>query len=167
VTRRSPLADRRATVRLAGRLAPLVGAGDLIVLSGDLGAGKTFFARALLRALGLPGDVQVTSPTFTLVHEYQLSLRVLHADAYRLLGDAEELLALGLGDALGEGALVLLEWGEPYIEWLGGDALVLRFEQAHGTSDSSRTVLLSGLGPRGVALYTRLMAQRSLGGKSS
>ena len=103
------LANRRATVRLAGRLARVLAPGDLVVLGGDLGAGKTFFARALLRALGVSREIDVTSPTFTLVHEFRARLTVLHADAYRL-GSADELLALGLRDALGEGA-DLSRWG--------------------------------------------------------
>jgi tRNA threonylcarbamoyladenosine biosynthesis protein TsaE len=143
------LASRRATVHLARRLAPLLRPGDLVVLGGDLGAGKTFFTRALLRALGVPRDREVTSPTFTLVHEFSAALRVLHADAYRLAsrGDVE---ALGLREARGEGACIVVEWGEPYIDALGGDALVLRLEPAR--APNGRRVTVSGCGPRGEAL---------------
>jgi tRNA threonylcarbamoyladenosine biosynthesis protein TsaE len=121
------LADRRGTIGLARRLAPLLAASDLVVLSGDLGAGKTFFARALCRALGVPPDVEVTSPTFTLMHEYAARWPIVHADAYRLR-DETELLALGIREARGEGALLLVEWGEPYVDLLGGDALVVTLE---------------------------------------
>jgi tRNA threonylcarbamoyladenosine biosynthesis protein TsaE len=147
------LSNRRATTRLAGRLAPLVAPGDLIVLSGDLGSGKTFFARALCRALGVGPDVDVTSPTFTLVHEIRGRLPIQHADAYRLKS-ADELLGLGLRDALGEGAVVLLEWGEPYIDVLGGDALVVTLEHLSGSA-TGRRALIRAVGPRARSILER------------
>ncbi len=150
-----PLRTRRATIHLAHQLAPALEGGDLVILGGDLGAGKTFFARALLRELGVPQEMQITSPTFTLVHEYHARLRILHADAYRL-GSAEELIALGLGEALAEGALLVLEWGEPYVEALGGDALVVQFEQGMPITASSRIASIRGVGTRGTLLRDRL-----------
>jgi len=150
------LASRRATVHLARRLAPLLRPGDLLVLGGELGAGKTFFARALLRALGVPRDREVTSPTFTLVHEFSAALRILHADAYRL-ASRSDVDALGLREARGEGACVVIEWGEPYVEALGGDALVLRLELVH--RPNARRAAVSGCGPRGEALARGIMLQ--------
>lgn len=120
-----PLPSRRATIRLAQALAPALRGGDLVLLEGDLGAGKTFFTRALCRALGVPRDVRVTSPTFALVQELEGRLRIAHADLYRL-GDADELGPLGLRDARGEGALLVVEWGGPHASELGGDALTLQ-----------------------------------------
>jgi tRNA threonylcarbamoyladenosine biosynthesis protein TsaE len=119
-----PLPTRRATIRLARRLAPLLAGGDLVVLSGGLGAGKTFLVRAICRALGLPESVPVTSPTFTLVQEYATKPALAHADLYRL-ADERDVRRLGLDVMRDEGWLVLVEWGEPYIGALGGDALVL------------------------------------------
>jgi tRNA threonylcarbamoyladenosine biosynthesis protein TsaE len=149
------LPTRRATVRLARRLAPHLSRSDFIVLSGDLGTGKTFFVRALCRALGVPSEVEVTSPTFTLVHELSARIPIVHADAYRLKDEAE-LLALGLREARSEGALLLLEWGAPYAEALGGDALALKFE--HLASASGRRVTIEAQGPRGEALLAALKA---------
>ena len=140
------LPTRRATIRMARRLGPLLRPGDLLVLSGDLGTGKTFFTRALCRTLGVPPTVDVTSPTFTLLQEHTGQFAILHADAYRLK-DESELLALGIRDALGDGALVVLEWGEPYVDVLGGDALVISL--THGLTPSSRRAALRGLGRRG------------------
>jgi tRNA threonylcarbamoyladenosine biosynthesis protein TsaE len=143
------LVNRRSTVRLAERVAPLLRPGDLVLLSGDLGAGKTFFVRALCRALGVPPSVEITSPTFTLVHELEGRLPIVHADAYRLK-DETELLALGLREARAEGAVIFLEWGEPYVDVLGGEALVATFE--HAASPSARRVTLAGVGRRGAEI---------------
>jgi tRNA threonylcarbamoyladenosine biosynthesis protein TsaE len=149
------LPTRRATIRLARRLAPLLAPSDFVVLSGDLGTGKTFFVRALCRALGVPPEVEVTSPTFTLVHELGARLPIVHADAYRLRDEAE-LLALGLREARSEGALLLLEWGAPYVDVLGGDALIIAL--THLGLSSSRQATLDAVGPRGEALLAALVA---------
>jgi tRNA threonylcarbamoyladenosine biosynthesis protein TsaE len=149
------LPTRRSTIRLARRLAPLLAPSDFVVLSGDLGTGKTFFVRALCRALGVPPDVEVTSPTFTLVHELGARLPIVHADAYRLRDEAE-LLALGLREARSEGALLLLEWGTPYVDVLGGDALIIAL--THLGLASSRQATLDAVGPRGEALRDALVA---------
>lgn len=149
-----PLANRRATIHLADRLAPALQAGDLVVLEGDLGAGKTFFSRALCRALGVPPSIPVTSPTFTIVHEYEGRLPILHADLYRLTSP-EELAPLGLYEQRKEGALLLVEWGTPYVEALGGDALVLALRVSPA---GDRAAFPRAAGPRGDALAQRLAA---------
>jgi tRNA threonylcarbamoyladenosine biosynthesis protein TsaE len=95
--------------------------GDLLILSGDLGAGKTFLVRAVARGLGVTG--RVTSPTFTLVQEYATERGILaHVDLYRVLGDKlpQELERLGLRERRGEGAMLLVEWGDAALEALGG-----------------------------------------------
>src|SRR6202161_1445884 len=90
---------------IAGTLEP----GDLVTLSGDLGAGKTTFARALIRHLAGDDTVEVPSPTFTLMQSYELPrFTLVHADLYRLSG-AAELTELGFDD-LPEGAVVMMEW---------------------------------------------------------
>jgi tRNA threonylcarbamoyladenosine biosynthesis protein TsaE len=147
------LLTRRSTIRLAQRLAPLLKAADFVCLSGDLGTGKTFFVRALCRALRVPAEMGITSPTFTLVHELEGRLRIVHADAYRLR-DEDELLSLGLRDARSEGALLVLEWGAPYVALLGGDALLLAFE--HGAQSSGRKVTVSAQGARGEEILRAL-----------
>jgi tRNA threonylcarbamoyladenosine biosynthesis protein TsaE len=143
-----PLPTRRSTIQLAGRLAAALRGGDLVVLSGGLGAGKTFFARALCRALGVPADIPVTSPTFTLVHEYEGKIPIRHADVYRL-HHASELAELGLREQRAEGALLVVEWGEPYLEALGGDGLLLELTVS---PTGERAALPAATGPRSEAL---------------
>jgi tRNA threonylcarbamoyladenosine biosynthesis protein TsaE len=143
-----PLPTRRSTIRLAQRLAAALQAGDLVVLSGGLGAGKTFFARALCRALGVPTEIPVTSPTFTLVHEYEGKFPLRHADVFRL-HDAGELLALGLREQRAEGAALVVEWGERYLDALGGDGLLLEIAVSPG---GARVARPTPTGPRSLAL---------------
>src|SRR5450759_5475300 len=103
------LADEKATRRLMVDIAGAIEPGDLITLSGDLGAGKTTFARALIRHLAGDESIEVPSPTFTLMQSYELPrFPLVHADLYRLSGPGE-LAELGFDD-LPEGAVTLLEW---------------------------------------------------------
>ncbi len=103
--------DEAATAAFAEDVAAILGCGDVIALSGGLGAGKTTFARALIRALADDVGLEVPSPTFTLVQAYAAGrLTVAHFDLYRL-GSADELDEIGLADAVTEGA-VLIEWPE-------------------------------------------------------
>ena len=104
-----PLADLAATAALGARIAAVLGPGDLVALSGDLGAGKTTLARAILAALGVGENVP--SPTFTLVQSYDTPrLKVSHFDLYRLKRPGE-IAELGLDEALEDGA-ALVEWPE-------------------------------------------------------
>lgn len=148
-----PLPTRRATIRLARRVAAALLPGDLLILEGDLGAGKTFFSRALCRALGVPHEIPVTSPTFTLVHEHAGRLPIVHADLYRL-ADPEELHELGLQERRAEGAVLLIEWGRPYLEALGGDALRVEIlvQEPDGGGEATRTARLTPTGERSEAL---------------
>jgi len=99
-----------ATRRLARRLGQAAQAGQVFALSGPLGAGKTEFARGLLSGLGVPAE-EVASPTFTLIHEHQGRLPVVHIDLYRL-EDPTEIWVLGLDEALRAGAVAVIEWAE-------------------------------------------------------
>jgi tRNA threonylcarbamoyladenosine biosynthesis protein TsaE len=94
---------------LGAALAPVLLPGDVISLSGDLGAGKTVLVQGLAAALSVKG--RVTSPTFTIVHEYHGRYRILHIDVYRL-NSFQEVLDLGFEELLDPEAIMLVEWGE-------------------------------------------------------
>jgi tRNA threonylcarbamoyladenosine biosynthesis protein TsaE len=133
------LADEAATRALASRLAQVSRIGDVIALHGDLGTGKTSFARGFIAALG-EGE-EVPSPTFTLVQSYETRHGlVAHFDLYRLARpeDAEE---LGLDEALGE-AIVLIEWPERLGDWLPRERLDL--ELRFGSTPQARRARLRG-----------------------
>jgi tRNA threonylcarbamoyladenosine biosynthesis protein TsaE len=120
------LATRRDTVRLGRDVARVLRPGDLVLLFGELGAGKTFLARSILRALGVPRETPVASPTFTIVQEYETTRgTLLHVDLYRLRdGDMQaELSRLGLRERRAEGALVVVEWADDHEALLGAVAL--------------------------------------------
>jgi tRNA threonylcarbamoyladenosine biosynthesis protein TsaE len=110
------------TRELAASVARVARPGDLIVLVGGLGAGKTCFVQGFARAMGV--DEPVTSPTFALVHNYSGRVPVLHADLYRLVSE-HEVLDLGLDEALADGAIALVEWGDIAADVLAADRLTV------------------------------------------
>ena len=139
------LADEAATYRLMTDVAAVLEPGDLITLSGDLGAGKTTFARALIRYLAGDDTIEVPSPTFTLTQTYSLpGFTVVHADLYRLSG-AAELTELGLEDAP-EGAVTLVEWPDRATGFLPSNRLdiALTLEPQQGLT--ARSVRITGYG---------------------
>ncbi|MET0790725.1 MAG: tRNA (adenosine(37)-N6)-threonylcarbamoyltransferase complex ATPase subunit type 1 TsaE [Polyangiaceae bacterium] len=146
------LPTRRATQKLAQLVAPSLRASDLLILSGPLGSGKTFFVRALCRALGLPQSQRVASPTFTLVHEHDTEPALSHADLYRLNGP-DQVRELGLDAQRDDGRILLVEWGEPYLEQLGGDALLLTLAL------DPRRAVISATGRRSRAILDQLGAK--------
>ncbi|AYD03135.1 tRNA (adenosine(37)-N6)-threonylcarbamoyltransferase complex ATPase subunit type 1 TsaE [Neorhizobium sp. NCHU2750] len=120
------LAGEAQTIEFGEDLALALKAGDCVALSGDLGAGKSTLARALIRAVADDADIDVPSPTFTLVQAYDLRLPVAHFDLYRL-GDASELDELGFDEALSSG-ICLVEWPEMAEGLLPRDRIVLKLE---------------------------------------
>jgi tRNA threonylcarbamoyladenosine biosynthesis protein TsaE len=146
------------TRRAGERLAPLLRAGDLLILTGDLGAGKTTFTQGLGEGLGVRGSV--TSPTFVIARVHP-SLRggpaLVHVDAYRL-GDAAELDDLDLDTDLDE-AVTVVEWGSGLAEALASDRLEVRLERA---DDDVRTLTLTAVGGRWIdaRLHAALEAAR-------
>jgi tRNA threonylcarbamoyl adenosine modification protein YjeE len=156
------LADEAATSALMADLGLLIGTRDVIALSGDLGAGKTTAARALIRYLADDEALEVPSPTFTLAQSYDLSLPVLHVDLYRV-NDARELDELGLAP-FPDGTLVLIEWPERAGDLLPADRIDLAL--SHGAGEgTTRTATVTGHGAA-AATVKRLAALRAFLDKS-
>jgi tRNA threonylcarbamoyladenosine biosynthesis protein TsaE len=136
------LADEAATARLGQAVAAVLQTGDVVCLSGPLGAGKSTLARALIRALTTP-DEDVPSPTFTLVQFYEgPRLKVAHFDLYRLT-DPDEAYEIGLDEALEEGA-ALIEWPERLEGRLQGDRLDIEIALADDTSGRRARIVPHG-----------------------
>jgi N-acetylmuramate 1-kinase len=139
------LADEEATRRLTADIAALIEPGDLITLSGDLGAGKTTFARALIRHLAGDETVEVPSPTFTLMQAYELPrFTLVHADLYRLSRPAE-LAELGFED-LGPGTVMLLEWPDRASGYLPVDRIDIAFTLSPLEGPGFRNARVTGYG---------------------
>jgi tRNA threonylcarbamoyladenosine biosynthesis protein TsaE len=145
--------DAASTQDLAARIAPLVQPGDLILLEGDLGAGKTTFTQGLAEALGV-GDA-VTSPTFVLMNIYRTAagFDLAHVDVYRL-DRLSEVVDLALPEMLDDGAAVIVEWGERAAPALPPERLSVRIVT---DADGVRTVTLDG-GPAWAGRLARLVA---------
>jgi N-acetylmuramate 1-kinase len=139
------LANERETARFAADIAAALEGGDLVTLSGDLGAGKTTFARALIRCLAGAESIEVPSPTFTLIQSYELPrFALVHADFYRLSG-AAELAELGFDD-LPEGTVVLLEWPDRAAGFLPADRFDITFTLAPKLGAEVRNARVAGYG---------------------
>ena len=144
------------TRELAGAIAPFVRSGDLVLLAGELGAGKTCFTQGFGRALGV--TEQITSPTFTLLHPYQgTTLQLLHADVYRL-DHLQEIVDLGITELVDEGAVAVIEWGDMAEPVLPKDFLEVRF--SYGDVDDVRDLELRAVGSSWAARANAL--QRAL-----
>jgi tRNA threonylcarbamoyladenosine biosynthesis protein TsaE len=133
-----------ATRDLGAVLAGLVEAGDLVLLAGELGAGKTAFTQGFGRGLGI--EDRITSPTFTLAREYEGGRLLLHhLDVYRL-EQLEEILDIGLPELLDDGGVTLVEWGDVVAPGLPQDYLEIRL--AFGDGDDDRLVTVRPTGSR-------------------
>jgi len=158
------LTGERATAQLMADLALLVGRGDLITLSGDLGAGKTSAARAMIRHLAGDETLEVPSPTFTLAQSYELSsLPVLHADLYRV-GSPSELDELGLVP-FPDDTLVLLEWPDRAPDALPADRIDIQLSLQSALGPNSRFCVVTGYGTA-AAKVERLEKLREFLGKA-
>ncbi len=140
---RAATASVEETQALAEAIADLARPGDVLVLAGDLGAGKTAFTQGFGRGLGV--EAPITSPTFTLVHVYEGRLTVHHIDVYRL-DQLAEVLDLGLPEMLDEGGVVLIEWGDAILPALPPDFLEVRL--TFGAGDDERQLELRPVGSR-------------------
>jgi tRNA threonylcarbamoyladenosine biosynthesis protein TsaE len=144
------------TRSLGERLSPLLQPGDAVLLSGELGAGKTMFVQGIARGLGFDGPV--SSKSFVLLGEYEGRLKLYHADLYRL-EDPEQVQDLALDEVSADGILVV-EWPERAQQALPEDALHIRFQI---TGESTRSLHPEAKGERARELldaFTREAAER-------
>ncbi len=147
---RSADETRAVGTRVAGLLRP----GDLVIVGGNLGSGKTVFVQGLARGLDVEGPV--TSPTFTLVHEYAGRIPLLHVDVYRL-DRLREVTELALDERSDGAAVTVVEWGDVVEMVLSEDRLEVRIEQpASSEAPDERLVSLAPSGPSWHARSTAL-----------
>ncbi|THD73170.1 MAG: tRNA (adenosine(37)-N6)-threonylcarbamoyltransferase complex ATPase subunit type 1 TsaE [Bradyrhizobium sp.] len=152
------LANETATAHLMADLALLIGPGDVITLSGDLGAGKTAAARAMIRYLAGDDALEVPSPTFTLVQNYDLPpFPLVHADLYRV-GDPAELEEIGLSP-LPEATVALIEWPERAAGALPPDRIDIALSHRPALGSTARAAEITGHG-KAAAQVERLKALR-------
>jgi tRNA threonylcarbamoyl adenosine modification protein YjeE len=153
-----PLPNETATAHLMADLAMLIGPGDVITLSGDLGAGKTAAARAIIRYLAGDDTLEVPSPTFTLAQSYELApFPLLHADLYRV-NDASELEEIGLSP-LPEATVALIEWPERAPSALPQDRIDIALSHRAALGSTARAAEITGYG-KAAAQVARLKTLR-------
>jgi tRNA threonylcarbamoyladenosine biosynthesis protein TsaE len=151
ITSRSP----EETRILGASLAPVLLPGDVISLNGELGAGKTVFVQGLATALGT--SRRVTSPAFTIVHEYDARWPILHIDVYRL-NSYQEVIDLGFEELLDPGAILIVEWGEAVGPLL--PRRYLEIDMRRPPDDDSDDLREITFNPRGIEWARKLESMR-------
>ena len=149
------------TREIGARVGAALEGGDVVALSGDLGAGKTCLVQGIARGLGVPEDVPVTSPTFTLVGEYPGRLVLRHADFYRVDG-YERLHGAGFNDLLDARGVLVVEWAERLPDALPDERLEIMIEIVTGPGaerdvDPPRRITFAGRGLRARAIRQRVL----------
>lgn len=139
-----PSRSAEQTQAIGARFAAIAQHGDLVILTGDLGAGKTCFTQGVGRAMGVTDPI--TSPTFTLANRYEAGIGLNHLDVYRL-DDVAETLDLDLPELLDSG-LTIIEWGEQIAPVLGADGLIIRI--VFGEGDDDRALHFESASPQWV-----------------
>ena len=122
------------------RVGKMLGAGAIVKMYGDLGAGKTTLVKGIARAFGIPADA-VVSPSFTIITEYESSPRFFHIDLYRIEG-SNDLESTGIWDVIGSDAVTVIEWPEHAGDELPEDAVVIRIDYL---IDDERTITIEGI----------------------
>lgn len=150
------IADIGATTSVGRRLGTLLFPNSVVALIGPLGAGKTHMVRAVADGLDVANAAVVTSPTFTLIHEYRARLPIYHFDAYRLAG-AKEFLDLGANEYFESGGVCLIEWADRVIEALPAERLTITIEIV---DEQRRQITVTAIGDRYEGIARELHAPR-------
>ena len=132
------------TVSLGALLATMLPARGVVLLIGNLGAGKTTLAKGILQGLGVADPDEVTSPTYTLIHEYGAGPKAYHIDLYRL-DEPKQVEGLGLDEIFDRDAVILIEWGERFPQLMPADRVEIRLTP---TSDDGREIEITRPGER-------------------
>jgi tRNA threonylcarbamoyladenosine biosynthesis protein TsaE len=143
------------TLAFGERIGHVLTGGDVLALTGDLGAGKTLLTRGIALGLGIPAE-QVNSPTFTLIqaYVYDSCIPVIHVDLYRL-EHPSAIAQLGLEDYWTPQNIVIIEWADRFLQALPPDYLVIHME--HGNTETLRHLTAKGTGPRSTHIVTTLL----------
>jgi len=145
----------RETINLGERLGEVLKEGDVVGLVGALGSGKTWFTKGMALGLGVSRDMVVTSPSFSLVNEYEGRCSLYHMDAYRL-ESLSDFLSAGLDEYFHKGGVVAMEWAGRWPEILPQERLRVDFSI---TGDRSRNITLSGFHPRALEILEKFELQ--------
>lgn len=140
------------TLRLGRELGGLLSGGDVVALAGELGSGKTCFAKGVALGLDVPSHVVVTSPSFALLNEYEGRVAFYHLDVYRL-DDLADFLSAGLEEYFYEGGVAAVEWGDRWPEVLPPWALIVHLDIL---DEERRKVTLSARHPRSAGILKQL-----------
>ena len=132
------------TIALGERIAKELPPKRVVLLIGELGAGKTTLAKGIIKGLGVAAPDEVSSPTFTLIHEYGNEGRAYHIDLYRL-DEPREVTTLGLQDIFDRQAIVLIEWGERFPQFLPAQRTEIRIRATH---EQEREIEVENNSPR-------------------
>ncbi len=144
--------SEQKTLEFGEWLAHSLQGGDVLALTGDLGAGKTLMTRGMALGLGILAE-QVTSPTFTLIQAYESEIPVIHVDLYRL-ENPSAIWQIGLEDYFTLRNIVIIEWADRFLEILPPDYLAIHLD--HGETETVRHVTIRGTGPRSLSVVTTL-----------
>jgi tRNA threonylcarbamoyladenosine biosynthesis protein TsaE len=147
------------TVELGLKLGRILQRGDSICLTGDLGTGKTAFTGGIARALGI--SEYITSPTFTIVNEYEGRLPLYHFDVYRI-GDAEEMFETGYYEYINGNGVTVVEWSDLIKEILPNERIDVDIRKDNAEDADSRLITMEFYGER-AAEYERRLSNESIG----
>ena len=146
----------KETLELGERIGACLTAGDMVALIGGLGSGKTLFTKGIALGLGLGPETIITSPSFSLVNEYDCGRVFYHMDLYRLEG-LSDLLLTGLEEYLDAGGVVVMEWADRWPAILPESMVEVRFEIL---DEQRRDISISGQGLRGIEILKGLKRQK-------
>ncbi len=148
------------TMELGRKLGEILQKGDNICLTGDLGTGKTAFTGGIAAGLGIGG--YITSPTFTIVNEYEGRLPLYHFDVYRI-GDASEMFDTGYDEYINGDGVTVIEWADIIKEVLPADRIEVNIEKDDRTNTDSRSIIINFLGSKNEGYERRLADEGTCG----